>query len=128
MKTLSDVMFERKGNAAGQNPLISCVRNTLPDLDDIPSAVRAEILRKRFLGQTRSITLSLMTSLRINPLERLLVPVCGKGDESDNTEAVLYWVRRYACCASCIRTLSFYETQKDFLRFLINKTGQEYVE
>ncbi|GAB2922302.1 hypothetical protein [Rheinheimera gaetbuli] len=128
MKNLSEVMFENEGIAPVQGPLETCMRNTPPDFDDIPSTIRAEILRKRFLGQTRSITLSLMTSLRINPLERRLVPICGKGDESDNTEAVLYWVRRYSCCASCIRSLSFYETQKDFLRFLINKTGQEYVE
>ncbi|MEH8015790.1 hypothetical protein MN202_00970 [Rheinheimera muenzenbergensis] len=105
-----------------------CLQGSFPELDNIPSAVRAEILRKRFLGQTRSMALNLITSLRIEPLGVLLVPVCGVGSESDNTEAVLYWVRRYACCASCIRTIRLHELQRDLLRFLIEKTGQEYIE
>lgn len=95
---------------------------------ELPSTVRAEILKLRFHRQTSNLATSLMTALNIDPYGKLLVPVCGSGRESDNTEAVLYWIRHFACCPSCMLTLSFSEMQRGFVRFLLDQTGQEYYE
>ncbi|MCB5226658.1 hypothetical protein JAO78_007485 [Alishewanella sp. 16-MA] len=98
------------------------------DYVELPSAIRAEILKKRFRRQTSNLATSLMTALKIDPYGTLLVPICGSGREADNTEAVLYWVRNCACCPSCILTLSFSQMQLKFVRFLLDQTGQEYYE
>lgn len=95
---------------------------------EIPSAIRAEILKRRFRRYTRHLAVSLMASLNIDPFGNLLVPACGTGKEADNAEAVLYWVRYSACCPSCIRSLSFSQMQRKFVRFLLEQTGQEYYE
>lgn len=95
---------------------------------ELPQAIRAEILKKRFRRYTSNLAASLMTSLNIDPFGSLLVPVCGTGREADNAEAVLYWLRNYACCSSCILTLSFSQMQRKFLHFLLDQTGQEYYE
>ena len=95
---------------------------------EIPPAIRAEILKRRFRRYTSHLAVSLMASLNIDPLGNLLVSACGTGKEADNAEAVLYWLRNYACCPSCILTLSFSQMQRKFVRFLLDQTGQEYYE
>ncbi|MGP9800515.1 hypothetical protein [Rheinheimera sp. NSM] len=98
------------------------------DYVELPPAIRNELLKQRFRRQTRNLTTSLMTALKIDPYGKLLVPVCGSGRSADNAEAVLYWVRHFACCPSCILTLSFNQMQRKFVRFLLDQTGQEYYE
>lgn len=95
---------------------------------EIPSAIKAEILKRRFRRYTSHLAISLMASLNIDPLGNLLVAACGTGKEADNAEAVLFWLRNYACCPSCILTLSFSQMQRKFVRFLLDQTGQEYYE
>lgn len=92
-------------------------------------AFRDFMQNKKFRAQVRNLATSLITALQINSHGRELVSVCGQGDEADNCEAVFAWVKREACCSSCIKELDFKLLQRRFVRFLLENTSQtEYCE
>ena len=85
------------------------------------SKVDKELVTEReFNRKVRMMTTHLLTSLKINPFERLLVQAGRDKTCSDNAEMVYSWVKQQACCASCIREMSFQKLQKDFVNELLN--------
>ncbi len=74
---------------------------------------------REFNRKVRMISTHLLTSLMIDPLGRQLLQVAQDQACSDNAEMVYRWVKQKACCASCIKVMSFQKLQKDFVRELL---------
>jgi len=73
------------------------------------------VIEREFNRKVRMMATHLLTSLKINPFERQLVQAGRDKTCSDNAEMVYSWVKQQACCASCIREMSFQKLQKDFV-------------
>jgi hypothetical protein len=78
------------------------------------------VIEREFNRKVRMMSTHLLTSLKINPFERQLVQAGRDKTCSDNAEMVYSWVKQQACCASCIREMSFQKLQKDFVNELLN--------
>ena len=78
------------------------------------------VTEREFNRKVRMMSTHLLTSLKINPFERQLVQAGRDKTCSDNAEMVYSWVKQQACCASCIREMSFQKLQKDFVNELLN--------
>lgn len=78
------------------------------------------VIEREFNRKVRMMSTHLLTSLKINPFERQLVQAGRDKTSSDNAEMVYSWVKQQACCASCIREMSFQKLQKDFVNELLN--------
>lgn len=90
---------------------------------------KAFMVEKNFRKKVRNLTTSLITALQIDPYGREFIKVCGQGNEADNSEAIYHWVKDEACCASCIKVLSFQKLQRRFVRLLLDSSQQtEYYE
>lgn len=88
-----------------------------------------QLAQRQLRRRAGNLAITLMTVLHIEPTGRLLVSVCGTGTETDNAEAVLYWICQFMQSSTdSLGELSFHEVKNAFLRFLISATGQEYVE
>jgi hypothetical protein len=78
------------------------------------------VIEREFNRKVRVMTTHLLTSLKINPFDQQLVQASRDNAFSDNAEMVYSWVKQQACCASCIREMSFQKLQKDFVNELLN--------
>lgn len=93
------------------------------------SMYKAFMVEKNFRKKVRNLTASLIAVLQIDPYGREFIPVCGQGNEADNSEAIYHWVKNEACCASCIKVLSFQKLERCFVHFLLDNSYQtEYYE
>jgi len=78
------------------------------------------LLKQEFQQRTLELCDELMASLNINPFNKEL---CGaENDEQygNNQELVLAWVRKQACCPSCLKTLRLSKLKKGFVCWLLD--------
>lgn len=76
-------------------------------------------LEKEFNRKVRNLSVHLITAFYINPTGRELVIASHTLNCADNSEFVYRWVKRRACCASCIKVLSFKKLQREFVADLL---------
>ncbi len=62
--------------------------------------------RQKLSRRIQNVVESLLTALAIDPCGRQLIMACGTGDERNNREALIVWMKKSICCEQRLDSFS----------------------
>jgi hypothetical protein len=79
--------------------------------------------RQKLSRRIQNVVESLLAALNIDPCGRQLIMACGTGDERNNREALVAWMRKSICCEKRLDSFSTEQIARELRRHLEHCIG-----